>query len=177
MAVHTLGKVKAWLADTAQQKPFKRDVWGWVLVVLNMLAVLNAMFFFFGMLRCNVVEWLMLNTCAPVVMLFVLGFLFGRPVLMVAAAMLMFRYGTLGLFVFGWDAGSIMSQVGHSLMTLAVIYVAVDVIRHKRWKALWTGLLLGVGILVPFMILQTMWCHAHPEIVDMLFSGEWVLPE
>jgi hypothetical protein len=118
----------------------------------------------------------MMNTCAPSIALFVVGFLFASPVVMIASATLMFRYGTLGLFVFGWSGGNLFAQAGHILMTLAVIYVVVDVIRHRRWKALGLGLLLGIVILFPLETVQTMWIVAHPEMAEKLFSGNWMLP-
>ncbi|MBA4379549.1 MAG: hypothetical protein C0393_02485 [Anaerolinea sp.] len=83
----------------------------------------------------------------------------------------MFRYGTLGLFVFNWDGYNIIPQVGHILMTLAVIYTLVDIIHHRRWKALILGAVLGLAILIPLMALQGAWFSAHPEMLEALFSG------
>jgi len=61
-------------------------------------------------------------------------------------------------------------------MTLAVIYVLADVARSKRWKTLGLGLLLGIAILIPLTIVQTMWINANPETVDKLFSGSLMPP-
>lgn len=155
---------------------FKRDVTGWVLVALNTLMAINSANFFLGMLKTDVASWLMMNTCAPSIALFVIGFLLGNPVVMVAASAMMFRYGTLGLFVFQWDGFNIIAQAGHILMTLAVIYVVVDVVRHRRWKALGLGLLLGIVILFPLETIQTMWLVANPEIAPKLFSGNLMPP-
>ena len=155
---------------------FKRDVAGWVLVIFNTLAVLNAAFFFLGMLKASVGEWMMMNTCTPSIALFVAGFLLGSPLVMVAGSVLMLYYGTGGLFVFGWDAYNIIPQIGHILMTLAVIYTVVHVVRGKRWKTLGLGVLLGLAVLIPLMIVQTRWFNAHPGVAEMLFSGNWDLP-
>ncbi|MBA4379849.1 MAG: hypothetical protein C0393_04055, partial [Anaerolinea sp.] len=65
---------------------FRRDAVGWVVVLLNTLAVLNSTYFFLAQLRVGVVGWLMLNTCAPSVVLFLLGFLLSNPMTMVAAS-------------------------------------------------------------------------------------------
>ena len=151
--------------------PFKRSLAGWILVVLNTLMALTSANFFLGMLKTDVVSWLMMNTCAPSIALFVIGFLLGSPAVMVAASAIMFRYGTLGLFVFSWSGGNLIAQAGHVLMTLAVIYVVADVIRNRRWRALGWGVLLGIVILIPLTIVQTMWINANPEIVEKLFSG------
>ncbi len=155
---------------------FKRNVAGWVLAVLNTLMAINSANFFLGMLKTDIASWLMMNTCAPSIALFVIGFLLGSPVVMVAASAMMFRYGTLGLFVFGWSGGNLFAQAGHILMTLAVIYEFVDVIRHRRWKALGLGLLLGIVILFPLETVQTMWLVAHPEMAAKLFSGNLMPP-
>lgn len=152
---------------------FKRDVAGWILAVLNALMALNSTFVFLFFLEVGVAGWLMMNSCAPSIALFLLGFLLASPVVMVAGALLMFRYGTLGLFVFSWQGTNLIAQIGHLLMTLAVIYVMVDIVRHKRWKRLVLGLALGAAILIPFMIVQDMWLNAHPDLVEMLFSGDW----
>jgi hypothetical protein len=155
---------------------FKRNVAGWILVILNMLMAINSANFFLGMLKTNVIGWLMMNTCAPSIALFVIGFLLGSPVVMAAASAMMFRYGTLGLFVFGWSGGNLFAQAGHILMTLAVIYVVVDVIRNRRWKTLGLGLLLGIVILFPLETVQTMWFIGNPEMAEKLFSGNLMPP-
>jgi len=153
---------------------FKRNAIGWTLVVLNTLAALNSTYYFLANLRVGVIGWLMMNTCAPSIALFVLGFLVSSPMVMAAAGVLMFRYGTLGLFVFSWGGYNIIPQIGHILMTLAVIYVLVDAVRHRRWQALGMGVALGLVILLPLMIVQNAWFEAHPGMLEQLFSGEMI---
>jgi hypothetical protein len=155
---------------------FKRNMAGWTLVILNLLMAINSANFFLGILKTDIVGWLMMNTCAPSIALFVVGFLLGSPVVMVAAATMMFRYGALGLFVFPWDGFNIIAQVSHVSMTLAVMYVAVDVIRNRRWKSLSAGLLLGIVILFPLETVQTMWLIRNPETAEKLFSGNLMPP-
>jgi hypothetical protein len=174
---HAMTLLRASLATGESALPFKRSLVGWILVVLNTLMALTSANFFLGMLKTDVVGWLMMNTCAPSIALFVIGFLLGSPAVMVAASAIMFRYGTLGLFVFSWSGGNLVAQAGHILMTLAVVHVAVDVVRRRRWKALGLGLLLGMAILIPLTIVQTMWINAHPEMVEKLFSGSLMPPE
>ena len=174
--MQAITQLRRWLTGEREGVGFKRSGVGWALSVLNLLAALNSTFFFLVMMRSGVVDWLMMNTCAPSSALFMAGFLLGSPVVMVAGSVLMFRYGTLGLFAFGWDGYNIIAQVGHVLMTLAVIYVVVAVVRGRRWRELVLGIALGLAILVPLMTVQTQWCNAHPEALEMLFSGEWELP-
>ena len=66
--------------------------------------------------------------------------------------------------------------MGHILMTLAVVYVLVKVIRNRAWKTLSLGLALGVAILIPLVVVQTWWFQAHPEMLETLFSGDWGFP-
>ena len=153
---------------------FKRNAAGWALVALNTLAALNSAYYFLVSLRVGVDGWLMMNTCAPSITLFVIGFLAGSPAVMLAGSMLMFRYGTLGLFVFRWDGFNIVPQIGHILMTLAVIYTLADIIRFRRWKMLGMGVVLGLAILAPLMAIQGAWFDAHPGLREQLFSGNLV---
>ena len=150
----------------------------WVMVAkfVVTIGILNAAFFFLGMLKANVGEWLMMNTCTPSIAIFVGGFLLSSPLMMVAGSVLMFYYGTGGLFIFGWDAYNIIPQIGHILMTLAVIYTIVHMVRGRRWRVLGLGVLLGLAILIPLTIVQTYWLNAHPEMMEMLFSGNWEMP-
>ena len=155
---------------------FKRSFTGWTLTGLNTLAALNSTVFFLVVLKAGVVGWLMMNTCAPSIALFLIAFLLGSPVVMVGASVLMFRYGTGGLFAFGWDWYNLIPQIGHILMTLAVLYTLVWVARARAWRALALGLVLGLAILVPFVIAQARWFETHPRMLEMLFSGDWTLP-
>ena len=66
--------------------------------------------------------------------------------------------------------------MGHILMTLAVVYVLVNVVRNRAWRRLALGLALGVAILIPLVVVQTWWFQAHPEALQMLFSGDWGFP-
>jgi hypothetical protein len=174
--MQAIAQVKQGLTAWRDEAGFKRNLAGWVLVVLNTLMAINSANFFLGMLKTDVVGWLMMNTCAPSIALFVIGFLLCSPLVMIASATIMFRYGTLGLFVFGWSGGNLFAQAGHVLMTLAVIYVVVDVIRNRRWKTLGLGLLLGMAILFPLETVQTMYFIAKPEMAQKLFSGNLMPP-
>ena len=171
--MQAIAQFRQGLAIERREGKFRRNAAGWVLVVLNGLAALNSTFFFLGVMKTGVVGWLMMNTCAPSIALFVIGFLFGSPVLMVGASVLMFRYGAGGLFAFGWDGYNIIPQIGHILMTLAVIYVLLCIVRNRAWRMLGLGLGLGVAILIPLTLVQTWWFNAHPVMLEMLFSGDW----
>lgn len=162
---------------SSSEAPFKRTKIGWILVGLNLFMTVMSINFFMGMLKTNFEGWLMMNTCAPSIFLFVLGFLLRSPAVMIAGSLAMFRYGTLGLFVFSWSGGNMVAQVGHILMTTAVIYTVVDTVRNLRWKSSLAGVVLGIVLLVPFTIIQDAWCKAHADVVDKLFLGTLTIPE
>jgi hypothetical protein len=86
----------------------------------------------------------------------------------------MFRYGTLGLFIFRWDGYNIIAQIGHLLMTVGVIYVGVRVVRARAWRALALGAALGAAILIVYAIAQGAWFAAHPDMLEALFEGTLV---
>jgi hypothetical protein len=150
---------------------FECDLPGWAIAGLNLLAAFNSTYLFLGSLRSGVVGWLMMNSCAPSIFLFVIGFVARSPLVMVAAALMMFRYGTLGLFIFGWQGYDIIAQIGHLLMTAGVIYVGVRVVRARAWRVLALGAALGAVVLIVYAIAQSAWFAAHPGILEALFEG------
>lgn len=159
--------------STEAEIPFKRNRIGWIVVILNLLMALNSTYVFLGFLKTGVDGWLMMNSCAPSIALFVIGFLLESPILMAAGSSMMFRYGTLGLFVFSWSGTNLIAQAGHILMTIAVLYTMVDILRNRRWKSLGLGLLLGAAFLIPYMIAQERWFAARPGVLENLFSGSY----
>lgn len=174
--MRAVSRIARALAVPAEETGFTRGRTGWAIAVLNTLMALNSTNFFLGMLKTGVANWFMMNTCAPSIALFVAGFLLASPVVMTAGALLMFRYGTLGLFVFSWSGGNLFAQAGHIAMTLAVVYVVVDAVRKRGWKTVGLGLLLGIAILFPLEIAQTTWLLADPETAVKLFRGDFALP-
>jgi hypothetical protein len=156
--------------------PFRRGVAGWIVTALNTLAAVSSSHFFLVTLGAGALGWLMMNSCAPSIALFVAGFVLARPILMVAGSVLMFRYGTLGLFLFGWDGPGLVAQVSHVLMTLAVLYVAADVVGSRRYRALGIGTAVGLAVLVPYMLAQHAYFEAHPGLLEQLFAGSFGAP-
>jgi hypothetical protein len=150
-----------------------RTVPGWIVTTLNVLAALSSTHFFLTVLGTGVLGWLMMNSCAPSIAVFAAGFLLRRRVLMVAGAVMMFRYGTLGLFFFGWDGPNLVAQASHILMTLAVLYVVGDVVRSRGFRDLGLGLAVGLALLAPYMLAQHLYFEAHPGLLEQLFDGSF----
>jgi len=61
-------------------------------------------------------------------------------------------------------------------MTLAVLYVAWDVVRSRRFRALGPGIGLGLAVLVPYMTAQYLYFEAHPGLLEQLFAGSFGAP-
>lgn len=151
--------------------PYQRTRWRWLLALANTLMAINSTFVFLVYMKTGVPGWLMMNSCAPSIALWVAGFVAGSPLVMIAASVMMFGWGTLGLFVFSWSGTNLIAQIGHILMTLAVLDTLVEALRHRRWKALGAGLLLGLALHLPYRLAQTAWFNAQPGLMEKFFSG------
>ena len=151
---------------------FRRDAIGWVLIVLNLIIAVGSTATFLFQLRIGVLAWFMMNSCAPSVFLLAIGFFRRSLVVMVVSTVLMLRYSVGGMFLWGWTGAVLPAQIGHVLMTLAGIYVLASAVRLREWKTLRNGLVLGIAILIPYMILQEIWCKTHPILCERFMSGE-----
>jgi len=130
------------------------------------------MLFFLAQLRVGVLTWLMINTCAPIAFLFVVGFAARARTVMAASAVLLFWGGINGLIVSGWTPVTAFAQAGHILMVLAGVYVVVEAVRARARRTLMVGALLGLAILMPYAIAQRAWSAANEEFLQRYFSGE-----
>lgn len=158
----------------SQEAAFRRTWPGWVIIVLNSFLGIMSANFFLGMMKVSVPEWLLMNTCVPSQALFILGFLLGCPVIMLAGSVVMFYYGTLGMLTFSWTGGNLFAQAGHICMTLAVLYTVLEAIRQKRWKSWAAGVTLGFLFWIPFNINQFFWAMNNPGRASDLFSGDLI---
>jgi hypothetical protein len=158
------------------ESAFRRTWPGWVIVVLNVLLGLISANFFLGMMKVGFSEWLLMNTCVPSQALFVLGFLLGSPVILLAGSVAMFYYGTLGMLIFSWTGGNLFAQAGHIVMTLAVLYSVAEAIRNRRLRSWAAGVTLGILFWIPFNINQFFYFTEHPDVAKDLFSGNMIPP-
>jgi hypothetical protein len=129
----------------------------------------NSTFYFTGVLGAGLDGWLAMNSCAPSIFIFAIGYLLRQRSVMAVGAGLMFRYGTLGLFAFGWEGMNIIPQVGHILMTLGVIYFIARMIRLDCRGEIIVAVLAALVMLYAFW--QGEWFRNHPQILDHLMKG------
>jgi hypothetical protein len=146
-----------------------RDMAGWIIVILNLLMAANSTFYFTGVLGAGFNGWLAMNSCAPSIFIFAIGYLLRQKSVMAVGAGLMFRYGTLGLFAFGWEGMNIIPQVGHILMTLGVIYFVARMIRLDSGGEIIVAALTALVML--YAEWQGEWFRNRPQILDHLMKG------
>lgn len=126
---------------------------------------MGATLIFFLKYRFRFWQWLMINTCTPSVAAFIYGALNNNKVVLGIAFILMFFYGTVGLFVFSWR---IFSQIGHILMIAACCFILFEIIKDRDFLLFTIGLALGVIILIPFIKYQLRYLRTHPEMIKKL---------
>jgi hypothetical protein len=148
---------------------FLRDKTGWIIVFLNLLMAGNSTLYFIAQCKTGVTGWLAMNSCAPSIFIFAIGFFLAHRTIMALAAGLMFRFGTLGLFVFSWEGMNIIPQAGHILMTVAVIYFAVKMLALKSFDEIIIA--AGVVGILLYSGWQWAWFADHPHALEALFNG------
>jgi len=141
---------------------------GFIIAGLNLLAILNAAWYFLGIARFSLLAWLCFNACTPSVIIFLLGFLLQSRMLMAASLPFLLYFGGGGLFVFGWQGTSLIAQVGHLLMISAVIYVIAEITKANAWKKALYGLIAGVLAFSVIMPLQNRYVKNHPDYLRKL---------
>ncbi|MBN1501024.1 MAG: hypothetical protein JW982_12760 [Spirochaetes bacterium] len=154
-----------------KKEQFITDRTGLIICIINLLLVLNSTFFFLFKMKTGIQAWLMLNSCAPSMYLFILGYFLRSSVLTAASSVMMIRWGFLGLFMFSWEGFNIIAQIGHIAMTFTVIYTFFTLIKQKKFKSLIAGLLLGLIITIPYSYIQINWFNDRPGFLDQFFQG------
>lgn len=140
---------------------------GCVITFLNVLAVINGMYFFLGMAEFTVVEWLFFNICAPSTMIFIAGFILRKIWLMATAVPLLLFYGVGGLFIFGWSGTALFTQAGHLLMVSAIFYtVTVIWFEKKSIRPALAGFAGGIVLLAIVFPIQRSFVSNRMELVE-----------
>ena len=141
---------------------------GLVIAILNILAIINGMLYFFGMAGFTVREWFFFNICAPSTFIFLAGFFIRKIWLMAASIPFMLFFGFGGLFVFGWTGTAIIAQAGHLLMTAAVIYTIYSIMISGRYKISMAGAFAGIILFAIFIPVHQDYIRSRPDLVKKL---------
>lgn len=146
-----------------------------ILGAILLLTIINSTWFFLGIAKVSIIQWIVFNACAPSGITFLLGLIIyfctsDKMWLSIAVVPMMF-FGTMGLFVFPWSSGTdIMVQFSHIIMTLNITWGLWIILKDKDYKALGTGLLTSALVFIPFIAFTQAYCREHAEEM-MKFLG------
>ncbi len=147
---------------------------GIILAILLLVVTLNSTFFFLGKLKVNVLDWVAFNSCAPTSFLYLSFFIVflinKKATCLVLTSLPTFFLGTMSMFVLPWNGDYLFAHIGHIIMTLNLIWVLYVVLKHKNFKALAIGLLIGMLIFVPYIAYVQTYNQAHAEEMSRLFQ-------
>ncbi len=141
-----------------------------ILATLLLLTVINSTWYFLGMAKVSVLQWLVFNACAPSSIVYLLGLIAwfrtkNKMWLTIAVVPMMF-FGTMGLFVFPWNsANDLLVQFSHIVMTLNIALSLWVTLKDKDYKSLANGLLISVLAGIPFIAFTQAYCRIHAEDV------------
>lgn len=143
---------------------------GFILASILLLTILNSTWYFLGIAKVNIMQWIVFNACAPSGIAYLLGlFLYFRTSdklwLSIAVVPMMF-FGTMGLFVFSWSGGiDLLTQFSHLVMTFNIAWGLWIILKNKDYEALGKGLLISVLVFIPFIAFTQAYCREHAEEV------------
>ncbi len=141
-----------------------------ILASLLLLTVMNSTWYFLGIAKISVLQWLVFNACAPSSIVYLLGLIAwfrtkNKMWLTIAVVPMMF-FGTMGLFVFPWNnANDLLVQFSHIVMTLNIALSLWVTLKDKDYKSLANGLLISVLAGIPFIAFTQAYCRIHAEDV------------
>ena len=149
---------------------------GIILASLLLLATLNSTYFFLGLRKVSIVEWIVFNACAPSSITYLIGFILylvrkDRMVLHVSI-LPMFFFGGLGLIIFPWNSYNIMAQISHILMTMSIGWVIITTIKTRDFQPAAIGMLLGIFIFSSFIGFQQNYVATHQEDLKNILGTE-----
>lgn len=155
----------------------KELIAGYVLAGLLLLTTLSSTWFFLSELKVSVVEWSVLNACAPSSLVYLISFsLFvtkkNYAALLPIAVVPMFFFGTMGLFVFSWSGQNMFAQMSHIIMTLNICWALCTLLKAKDFKAIAIGLLISVFLFIPYITFTQQYCRIHAEKVEQILRME-----
>jgi len=134
---------------------------GITIAILNALSAINSTWFFLGMAKVSLIEWIIFNACAPSIILFLIGYLLKNKIIQAMSIPALAFFGVGGMFVFPWTGMNIIAQVGHIFMTAAIIWMINGIFKDKSFKEAAIGLLLAAFFVNAFIATQQMYVGRH----------------
>lgn len=143
---------------------------GVAIAVLNLLASLNSTWFFLGMAKVSIVEWMFFNACAPAVILYLIGYVTRNKIIQAMAIPALAFFGTGGLFVFGWRGGELFAQASHIFMTLAVVWLIYGIFKDNSFKEATLGFILASFLVNGFITIDQRYAYKHWERLQEIMN-------
>ena len=143
---------------------------GIIIAVLNLLASLNSTWFFLGMAKVSLIEWIFFNACAPSVFLYLMGYVTRNKIIQAMSIPALAFFGTGGLFVFGWRGGELIAQVGHIFMTLALIWLIYGIFKEKTFKEATIGFVIASFIVNGFITMNQRYAYKHWDRLEEIMN-------
>jgi hypothetical protein len=143
-----------------------------IIIILNLVMAILSTNFFLNMLKFSIYEWVCSNICAPTIYILSIGYFLNNPFFINMSLILLFRYGTLGLYIFTWSLKNLMPQLSHILMTLALL-VLVKKILVGKLKLSIMGLISGLILMFVVSSMQNEFFLQNPQKLEDLFNGNY----
>lgn len=141
-----------------------------VFATFLLLTILNSTWFFLGIAKVSIIQWVVFNACAPSSIAYLLGlFMYFQTLnklwLSIAIIPMMF-FGSIGLFVFPWDTWTdLLVQMSHIVMTINIVWSLKIVLKERDYESLGKGLLISTLVFIPFIAFTQDYCRNHAEEV------------
>ena len=140
---------------------------GIILAILLLLITINSSWYFLGVRKVKIIEWLVFNACAPSSITFLIGFTVylannDRTILHIAV-LPMFFFGGLGLLVFPWSGYNMIGQVSHLIMVANIVWLLFVTVKTADFQPAAIGLVLGIVIFSGFIAFQQTYVATHPD--------------
>jgi hypothetical protein len=150
---------------------------GIVLATLLLLVTVNSTYFFLGMRKVSIVQWIVFNACAPSGITYLIGFVLylviKDRIILHASILPMFFFGGLGLIVFPWSGYNIIAQISHLIMVLNIGWVISTTIKTRDFQPAAIGMLLGIIVFSFFIGFQQHYMATHLAELKTILGIEW----
>ncbi|NMA74624.1 MAG: hypothetical protein GX963_10795 [Bacteroidales bacterium] len=152
----------------------KQKTTGILLAIALFLNTLNSSLYFLYLLKVNFIEWLSFNSCSPLSFVYLICFLLflnkRKAIWLPLTFLPIYFLGTTSLFFIPWNETTLIAHFGHLIMTANLIWVIYIILKHKEYKALALGLLIGIIIFTPYIGYVQTYNHQHAERLEQLLK-------
>jgi hypothetical protein len=153
----------------------KKQITGFILSGLMLLALVNSGCFFLGILKLNIVKWLAFNACSVAIIVYLVCFVLFRitkkDYLLAIPLLPLYYYGTMGLFVMPWNEANLFAQITHIVITINVVWILFGFLNEHKFESLGRGLLVGILGFVPVIACIQSYAQLHMNELTQLLQS------